>query len=66
MKIKFFFCKDESILYAERLKEAGVDVFVKFYENAFHGQVPLINHFLGFKIARDMQNDLIKYLKENI
>ena len=31
------YLKDEGILYAERLKEAGVDVKIAFYEKAFHG-----------------------------
>ena len=33
------YLKDEGILYAERLKEAGVDVKIAFYEKAFHGNL---------------------------
>lgn len=58
--------KDEGLLYAERLKKAGVQVQMAFYENAFHGIVSLINPYLGYQKARDMQNDLINYLKLNI
>jgi acetyl esterase/lipase len=52
--------KDEGILYAERLREKGVEVKIAFYENAFHGIANLID---VFEIARQMQTDLIEYLK---
>lgn len=55
--------KDEGILYAQRLKEAGVDVQVAFYEKAYHCIVVSID---TFRISRKMQNDLIEYLKLNL
>ena len=58
--------KDEGILYAERLKEANVEVKVKFYEKGFHGIHATTNKLLGFKLAREIQNELIEYLKLNI
>lgn len=58
--------KDEGLLYAERLRKAGVDVELKFYENAFHGIASLIDHHVGYELARDMLDDLISYLKSNI
>lgn len=58
--------KDECLLYAERLKEAGVDVHLAFYENAFHGMANLVTTTFGFEKARLMQKDLIEYLKVNL
>jgi acetyl esterase/lipase len=58
--------KDEGILYAERLKEAGVDVKVAFYELGFHGIVNSVNRMIGFQASRNMQKDLIEYIKLNL
>lgn len=58
--------KDEGLLYAQRLKKAGVNVNLKFYENGFHGIISLIDHYVGYELARKMLDELIDYLKENI
>ena len=58
--------KDEGLLYAERLKEANVDVTVAFYENAFHGMANQVGKQVGLQTAREIQNELIDYLKLNI
>ena len=58
--------KDEGLLYAERLRKAGVQVDIAFYENAFHGIVTFVHERLGYKVARDLQRDLVKYLKSNL
>lgn len=58
--------KDEGILYSQRLRSAGVDVIVKFYENGFHGIVPLINGNIGYELAKVMLKDLIEYLNANL
>ena len=55
--------KDEGFLYAERLKEAGVPVHVAFYEKAFHGSALLTS---SLAVARQMQADLVDYIKVNI
>ena len=54
--------KDEAILYAERLKEANVEVKVAFYEKGFHGMAAMIRGKLG-ETAREIQNELIEYIK---
>jgi acetyl esterase/lipase len=59
-----FFSK--GILYAERLKKAGVDVNLAFYEHAFHGIIGFTQPYLGFNIAIDIQNDLFMYLEKNL
>jgi acetyl esterase/lipase len=58
--------KDEGLLYAERLKEAGVDVEIAFYEKAFHGIAAMTQGNIGYKIAREMQTDLVNYLRQNL
>ena len=58
--------KDEGLLYAERLREAGVEVRISFYENAFHGMANQVDKINGFQKSRDIQKDLIDYLKSNI
>jgi acetyl esterase/lipase len=58
--------KDEGLLYAERLKEAGVDVQLAFYDKAFHGIATMVDDSFGFEIAKLMRTDLIDYLKRNL
>jgi acetyl esterase/lipase len=58
--------KDEGLLYAERLKKNGVPVHVAFYEDAFHAIITFPDENFGFQKARDIRNDMIKYLKSNL
>lgn len=58
--------KDDGLLYAERLKSAGVDVDIAFYDLAFHGIVSLVSQRFGFRKAREIQQDLINYLRINL
>ena len=58
--------KDEAILYAERLKDAGVDVTVKFYENGFHGIALLVGELTGYELANLMINDMVNFMKQNL
>jgi acetyl esterase/lipase len=58
--------KDDGLLYAERLKEAGIDVKVAFYEKAFHGMATLVNNLIGYQLARNIESDLIEYLRLNL
>lgn len=58
--------KDDILLYAERLREAHVDTYVDFYENGFHGICFMTHGSSSYQIARDMQKDLIKYLRNNL
>lgn len=58
--------KDEGLLYAERLKDAGVDVHVAYYTEAFHGMALLTQAVFGFQEAREIREDLINYLSKNL
>jgi hypothetical protein len=54
------------LLYAERLKKAGVEVNVAFYEKAFHGIMGFTHDLFGYEIARAIENDMINYLRLNL
>lgn len=56
--------KDDGLLYAERLRKAGVDVQVKYYEHAFHGVSQVISESYGAQVARDMLKDLVDEIKK--
>jgi acetyl esterase/lipase len=58
--------KDEGLLYANRLRKVGVEVEIAFYENGFHGMAVMVKPGLGYQLARDMQEDLIQYLKSHL
>lgn len=58
--------KDEGLIYSERLKRAGVQVDIKFHEDAFHGCIHNVNKEKGYGIARVMLEDVISYVEENI
>lgn len=58
--------KDQGLLYAQRLKASGVPVKINYYENAYHGMIPFIDETTGYTMARNVYQDMIKYIKENI
>ena len=58
--------KDQGLIYSERLRNAGVPVDVHFYENCFHGCVGMINERSGFQVAREMKDNLVYFIKQNI
>ena len=63
--LEWDFLKDETILYANRLKKAGVEVHEQFYENAYHGIASTVE-IETLTMPRRMQNDLINYLSDNL
>lgn len=63
--LEWDFLKDEGILYANRLRKAGVDVHEAFYENAYHGIASTVE-IDAFTMPKIMQADLIEYLKANL
>lgn len=58
--------KDEAILYSLRLKDAGVDVNVKFYEDGFHGIALLVGELTGYQLADKIIRDMIGYIEQNL
>ena len=63
--LEWDFLKDEGILYANRLRKAGVDVYEAFYENAYHGIASTVE-IDAFTMPKIMQANLIEYLKSNL
>lgn len=57
--------KDEGLIYSERLRNAGVTVDVKMYENAYHGCAGMVGKKKGFQVSRDMLDDLVTHIKNN-
>jgi len=58
--------KDESLIYSSRLRNAGVDVNVAFYDNTFHGVLTFVEQGLGYSVAHKMYEDLVEYIHKNI
>jgi acetyl esterase/lipase len=54
--------KDEGLIYAERLKNAGNSVDVQFYENGFHGIFMSENSL----VSKKMRLDLIDFIKKKL
>ena len=55
--------KDENLIYAERLKMAGVNVETEFYEEGFHGVLSLPKFF---NVSHKIINDIITFLNDNM
>ncbi|CAF0798689.1 unnamed protein product [Brachionus calyciflorus] len=58
--------KDEGLILAERMKQAGVAVEMAFYEDCFHGMVSLLDRNLGFVYSHKILKDTINFIKKNI
>jgi len=55
--------KDENLIFAERLKKAGVKTKVAFYETCYHGMIQLVDRY---ELPKKIQEDLVNYIKEHI
>ena len=55
--------RDEGFIYAGRLKRVGIPVAHNHYENTFHGSITFV---YVLDIAREMVNDIIQYIEENL
>ena len=58
--------KDEALIYAERLRRAGVAVNVKYYKTAYHGIFGALRPPLDYKIAHDMVRDIQDFISANL
>jgi acetyl esterase/lipase len=59
--------KDECLLYAERLKKAGTDVDLVFYDDgSYHGMATQTDHKRDGKRAKAIQDNLIAYLSYHL
>ena len=55
--------KDESLIYAERLKRNNVHVDIAFYEKIFHGGALFID---DLDISRNILDNMIDYMRQNV
>ena len=58
--------KDEGLIYAERLKRAGVDVHIEYYRSAFHAMINMVFEKGGFTKSQIMINDLAYFISNNL
>ena len=58
--------RDESFIYAGRLKKNGVPVVHHHFPNTFHAAVNFLHGPLKLNIAETMINDIVEYLKEKL
>lgn len=58
--------RDDGIMYATRLRAAGVEVTHEHYDTGFHGAVMFTVWPTDFLIARRMTDNYVKWLKENL
>ncbi|CAF0908968.1 unnamed protein product [Brachionus calyciflorus] len=58
--------KDEQLIFAERLRLAGVPVNLVFNEEGFHGISTMLNPILGLKLPNLLLDNLVNYIQVNI
>ncbi|MBN3322046.1 AAAD deacetylase, partial [Atractosteus spatula] len=58
--------RDDGIMYATRLRDAGVQVRHEHYKGGFHGAMMFSVWPTDFKIAHRMLNNYIRWLDENL
>ncbi|XP_016390724.1 neutral cholesterol ester hydrolase 1-like, partial [Sinocyclocheilus rhinocerous] len=58
--------RDDGLMYATRLEEAGVDVTVDHYEDGFHGCLSFAFGPFRFSVGRRSLGNYIHWLKENL
>ncbi|XP_070538689.1 neutral cholesterol ester hydrolase 1-like [Ptychodera flava] len=63
---EFDVLRDDGILYAKRLEQAGVPVTWKNYESGFHGIFSLSVGKASFDVGRKCMNDFIEFYKVNL
>lgn len=58
--------RDDGIMYVTRLRAAGVEVTHEHYDTGFHGALMFTVWPTDFLIAHRMEDNYIKWLKENL
>uniref|UniRef100_A0A8C2EYQ1 Neutral cholesterol ester hydrolase 1 n=1 Tax=Cyprinus carpio TaxID=7962 RepID=A0A8C2EYQ1_CYPCA len=58
--------RDDGLMYATRLEEAGVDVTVDHFEDGFHGCLSFAFGPFAFSVGRRSLGNYIHWLKENL
>ena len=58
--------RDDGILYAGRLKDAGVNVTLINYMDGFHGILAFFQYPIKMDVGMRMMDNLIAFLDENL
>ncbi|KAG8136054.1 putative Arylacetamide deacetylase protein [Naja naja] len=58
--------RDDGIIYASRLREAGVQVVHEHADNAFHGSITFISGPFALNAGHRMANNYIEWLNKNL
>ncbi|XP_043850463.1 arylacetamide deacetylase-like [Dromiciops gliroides] len=58
--------RDDGIMYASRLRAAGVQVVHEHVENGFHGILTMTSELMKFKVGLRALNKYLKWLEENL
>lgn len=58
--------KDEQLIFAERLRSAGVPVNLDFNEEGFHGIATMLDPTLGLKLPYALLDNVVKYIELNL
>jgi acetyl esterase/lipase len=58
--------RDDGFIYAKRLKDLGLNIEHKHYDNLFHGVFGLLHGPISFDIAHDLVLTVVDYVKKVI
>lgn len=58
--------KDEQLIFAQRLRSAGVPIDLDFNEEGFHGIATMLNPEFGLKLPLALLDNVIKYIQLNL
>lgn len=58
--------RDDGVMYAMRLRQAGVNVTHEYYPSGFHGALMFTTWPADFAIAHRMTDNLIRWLQHNL
>jgi acetyl esterase/lipase len=57
--------RDDGLIYAERLRQAGVPIELKHYEHGYHGALYFISND-NFELPKRIFDDLVLYVNKNL
>ncbi|XP_005109338.2 neutral cholesterol ester hydrolase 1 [Aplysia californica] len=58
--------RDDGLIYAQRLKKAGVNVHLAHYQEGFHGMIFFFDGPIAFDVGKRAMQDLVSFLQENL
>ena len=58
--------RDDGLIYAQRLKKAGVNVQLAHYPEGFHGMIFFFDGPIAFDVGKRAMSDLVTFLQDNL